>query len=170
MVALFVAISALGALNAMLMISGEIGYDMGRDCSAPAILGRNNRFGMPAIALVSSAAAVIVLIMMNSSRNLSGLFTFFVLLTTVSSLFLYAVVAAVALKQPLRPIARLIALVALIFSLWTFYGAGLEALLWGLALLAIGWPIRWASRRFNSSASTSPAPEHAPAAPPGSSA
>lgn len=170
LVALFVAISALGALNAMLMISGEIGYDMGRDCSAPAILARNNRFGMPAVALVSSAAAVIVLILMNSSRNLSGLFTFFVLLTTVSSLFLYAVVAAVALKQPLRPIAKLIALVALIFSLWTFYGAGLEAFLWGLALLAIGWPIRWASRRFNSSSSTTPAPEHAPAAPPGSSA
>ena len=168
LIALFVAISAVGALNAMLLISGEIGYDMGRDRSLPASLGRNNRFGMPAVALVSSATAVVLLIIMNSSRSLAGLFTFFVLLTTVSSLFLYAVVAIAALKQPLRLAARLIVLVAFLFSLWTFYGAGLEAFLWGLALLAAGWPIRWLSRRFNSSAATPPAA--APAAPPGSSA
>lgn len=167
-VALFVAISAVGALNAMLLISGEIGFDMGRDRSVPAALGRNNRFGMPAIALMVSAAAVILLILMNSSRSLSGLFLFMVLLTTVSSLFLYAVVALAALKQPLRPLGKLVVTIAFLFSLWTFYGAGLEAFLWGLALLVVGWPIRWLSRRLNSSAANPPAA--APAAPPGSSA
>jgi basic amino acid/polyamine antiporter, APA family len=168
LIALFVAISALGALNAMLVISGEIGFDMGRDRSAPAALGRNNRFGMPAAAMATSAVAVILLILMNSSRALADLFTFMVLLTTVSSLFLYAVVAAAALKLPLRPAAKAIVAIAFLFALWTFYGAGLEAFLWGLGLLAAGWPIRWASRRFNSSAATPPA--GAPAAPPGSSA
>ena len=168
LIALFVAISAVGALNAMLLISGEIGYDMGRDRSVPTALGRNNRFGMPSVALVVSASAVILLILMNSSRTLAGLFTFMVLLTTVSSLFLYVVVAAAALKQRLRPLARLVIVVAFLFSIWTFYGAGLEAFLWGLGLLAVGWPIRWLSRRLNSSAATPPAA--APAAPPGSSA
>lgn len=168
LIAVFVAISAVGALNAMMLISGEIGFDMGRDRSVPAALGRNNRFGMPAVALMVSAGAVILLILMNSSRSLSGLFTFMVLLTTVSSLFLYAVVAVAALKQRLRPAARVIVVVAFLFSIWTFYGAGLEAFLWGLGLLAIGWPIRWLSRRLNSRAATPP--EAAPAAPPGSSA
>ena len=168
LIALFVAVSAIGALNANVLISGEIGYDMGRDRSAPAPLGRNNRFGMPAIALAASSAVSILLILMNSSRTLSGLFTFMVLLTTVSSLFLYAVVAVAAYRQPLRPFAKAIIALAILFSLWTFYGAGLEALLWGLALIAAGWPIRWLSRRFNSSAATPPAA--APAAPPGSSA
>ncbi len=168
LIAIFVAISALGALNCMLMISGEIGYDMGRDRSVPAALGRNNRFGMPATAILSSATAVVLLILMNSSRSLAGLFTFMVLLTTVSSLFLYAVVALVALRQRLRPATRLVVLVAFLFAIWTFYGAGLEAFLWGLALLAAGWPIRWLNRRFNSSAATPP--EAVPAAPPGSSA
>lgn len=168
LIALFVAISAIGALNAMLLISGEIGFDMGRDRSVPAALGRNNRFGMPAVAIASSAMAVILLILMNSSRALADLFTFMVLLTTVSSLFLYAVVAIAALKQRLRPLAKTVVAIALLFSLWTFYGAGLEAFLWGLALLAAGWPIRWLSRRFNSSAATPAAA--APAAPPGSSA
>ena len=168
LIAVFVAISAIGALNAMLLISGEIGFDMGRDRSVPAALGRNNRFGMPAVALVVSAAAAILLILMNSSRTLAGLFTFMVLLTTVSSLFLYAVVAIAALKQRLRPAGRAVVVVAFLFSLWTFYGAGLEAFLWGLGLLAIGWPIRWLSRRLNSAAATPAAA--APAAPPGSSA
>jgi APA family basic amino acid/polyamine antiporter len=167
-IAAFVAISALGALNAMLMISGEIGYDMGCDRSAPAAMGRNNRFGMPAVALIVSAAAAILLILINSSRSLSGLFTFMVLLTTVSSLFLYAVVALAALKQPLHGAARLVVVIAFVFALWTFYGAGAEAFLWGLALLIVGWPVRWLSRRFNSSAATPAAA--APAAPPGSSA
>ncbi len=168
LIAIFVALSALGALNCMLMISGEIGYDMGRDRSVPAALGRNNRFGMPATAILSSATAVVLLILMNSSRSLAGLFTFMVLLTTDSSLFLYAVVALVALRQRLRPATRLVVLVAFRFAIWTFYGAGLEAFLWGLALLAAGWPIRWLNRRFNSSAATPP--EAVPAAPPGSSA
>ena len=168
LIAMFVAISALGALNCMLMISGEIGFDMGRDRSVPAALGRNNRFGMPATAILSSATAVILLILINSSRALADLFTFMVLLTTVSSLFLYAVVVVAALRQALRPPARAVVAIALLFSLWTFYGAGLEAFLWGLALLAAGWPIRWLSRRLNSSAATPAAA--APAAPPGSSA
>ena len=131
-------------------------------------MGRNNRFGMPAVALIVSAAAAILLILMNSSRSLSGLFTFMVLLTTVSSLFLYAVVALAALKQPLHGVARLVVAIAFVFALWTFYGAGAEAFLWGLARLIVGWPVRWLSRRFNSS--TANAPAVAPGAPPGSSA
>ena len=94
--------------------------------------------------------------------------TFMVLLTTVSSLFLYAVVALAALKQPLHGVARLVVAIAFVFALWTFYGAGAEAFLWGLALLIVGWPVRWLSRRFNSS--TANAPAVAPGAPPGSSA
>lgn len=167
-IALFVAVSALGCLNANVIITGEIGYDMGRDRSVPAALGRNNRFGMPAIALATSSAVTILLIFMNSSRTLSGLFTFLVLLTTVSSLFLYAVVALVALKEPLHGVARAVVAVAFLFALWTIYGAGLEAFLWGLALVAAGWPIRWLSRHFNSAAATPPAV--AAVAPPGSSA
>ncbi|HJS40665.1 MAG TPA: amino acid permease [Sphingomicrobium sp.] len=168
LIALFVAISAIGALNANVLITGEIGYDMGRDRSVPAALGRSNRFGMPTIALAASSAITILLIFMNSSRTLSGLFTFMVLLTTVSSLFLYAVVALVAMKAPLHGMARALVFMAFLFALWTIYGAGLEAFLWGLALVAAGWPVRWLSRRFNSSAAT-PAGA-APAAPPGSSA
>ena len=87
---------------------------------------------------------------------------------TVSTLFLYAVVALAAWKQPLPGFARLVVGVAFLFALWTFYGAGLEAFLWGLALLAAGWPIRWLSRRLNSSAAIPLAA--APAVPPGSAA
>jgi APA family basic amino acid/polyamine antiporter len=168
LIAVFVAISAIGCLNANIVITGEIGYDMGRDCSAPGLLGRNNRFGMPAAALAVSSTVSILLIVMNSSRTLAGLFNFMVLLTTVSSLFLYVVVAVAALRQPLGVVARALVALAILFAFWTFYGSGLEAFLWGLALIAIGWPIRLLSRRLNSSAAIPAAA--VPASPPGSSA
>jgi APA family basic amino acid/polyamine antiporter len=43
------------------------------------------------------------------------------------------------------------ALAGLLYSLWAFYGAGIEASLWSLAMTATGAPLyllmRWANRR-----------------------
>ena len=60
--------------------------------------------------------------------------------------------------------AAIVALLALLYALAMFVGAGLEATLWGLGLALAGLPIRYLSRRF-SSAATSPAAAPAPAAP-----
>lgn len=164
-IALFVAVSAFGALNANVLITGEIGYDMALDRSAPTPMARNNRFGMPAIALVASAVPTVALILANSSRGLAGLFTFMVLLTTVSTLLLYAAVVAAAIRQRISPLARVVVALAFIYALWAIYASGVEAIAWGFALLAAGWPIRWLSRRFSSAPPTAPAA--APAAPRG---
>jgi APA family basic amino acid/polyamine antiporter len=105
-----------------------------------------------------SAALAAVLVWSNSSRSLGGLFAFMALLSAVSSLVLYAACAIAALKEPIGRAAKGVAALGLLFTAWTFYGAGLEACLWGAALLAAGIPIWFGSRALNQRGGTSPAP------------
>ena len=90
-----------------------------------------------------------------------------VLLSTVAVLVVYLIGSLAGLKLRPAPLAASVMVVGIGFALFAFYGSGLEANLWGLALLAGGLTIRALMRRFNSSAATPPA--GAPAAPPGSS-
>jgi APA family basic amino acid/polyamine antiporter len=91
-----------------------------------------------------------LLIFTNYSRSLTGLFTFMGLISAMTTLVLYIVCAAAALK--LRPGPRssaipIVALVSIGYCLWAFWGAGVETALWGLALLATGLPVFWLMRR-----------------------
>ena len=86
------------------------------------------------------------------------------LVSTVASLVLYAVCAAAAIKLKAMGGLAAVAVLALVYALAMFVGAGLEATLWGLGLAIAGLPIRYFSRRFNSGAAT-PAPAPDPAAP-----
>ena len=58
----------------------------------------------------------------------------------------------------------IVTLVGLAYAVWTFYGAGKEATLWGLLLLMTAIPV-WFGMRL-SSLWSSPGPAAAPAAPP----
>ena len=59
---------------------------------------------------------------------------FITLISTVASLVLYGAGAIAALKLKLNSITHGLIVVGVIYALWTFYGAGLEACLWSLAL------------------------------------
>jgi basic amino acid/polyamine antiporter, APA family len=111
----------------------------------------------------------ILLILANGSRSTAGLFTFVILLSTVSVLVVYFVGSLAAWKHS-RPAERPIVIVALGFSLFALWGSGAEANVWGLVLLVIGYALRVVMRRVNSRPSTSPAAAASPGAPPGSSA
>jgi APA family basic amino acid/polyamine antiporter len=41
---------------------------------------------------------------------------------------------------------NIILFLAALYSCWTIYGAGTEALIWGVALLLIGLPVFWLLR------------------------
>jgi len=165
-VALFAAISAFGCLNGWLLVGGEVTLTMARDGVLPAWFGKTTRIGTPVRAQVVAGAAATLLVLANYSKSMAGLFTFAALVTTVAELFLYAGIAAAAivLARKLRSPVWLvpIALIALVFSLWAFYGAGSEPSLWGLALFASGLPVYWLMRR---SGRSSRAAELVPAAP-----
>jgi APA family basic amino acid/polyamine antiporter len=75
-----------------------------------------------------------------------------ILLATAATLVLYLLAALSALVLRRRGVlggAIVVATAAggTLFSLWTFYGAGLEATAWGLALLLSGLPVYLLMRR-----------------------
>lgn len=163
-----IAVAAFGGANNNLLAAGELGYSMALRGDLPRPLTRTDAGNAPIVSQLLGTALAIALILLNSGKTTAGLFSFVILLSTTSSLVLYLIGTLAALRRDSSVPVRLVIALGIPFSLFAFYGAGLEANLWGLVLLAIGLAIRWLSRRFSSSAATPPAA--APAAPPGSSA
>ncbi|MCL6683075.1 APC family permease [Sphingomonas alba] len=166
--ALAIAVAALGCANNNLLITGELGYSMGLRGDLPRFFARTDEYNAPILSQLVASGLAIVLILLNSSKSTAAMFTFVILLSTTATLYLYLIGAVAALRRDASWLVKAVISLSIPFCLFAFYGAGLEANVWGLVLLAIGLAIRWLCHRFNSSAAT--LPEAAPAAPPGSSA
>lgn len=161
-VALIAAISAFGTANALLLLGAETGRTIAGARDLPPLFRRTNKVGAPIGSLLVGASIAALLVLASSSENFVTVYVFITLVSTVAALVLYAVCAAAALKLRVTGPWAIIALLALVYALVMFLGAGLEPTLWGLALAAAGLPIRLISRRLYRS---SPAAEPAPAAP-----
>jgi APA family basic amino acid/polyamine antiporter len=151
-IAVFAAISALGCLNGWILCVGEVPLKLARDGTLPAWFAKTTGRGTPVRAQVVGCIVGTLLIGMNYSRSLSGLFEFLTLIAVVSTLVLYTGCSAAALvlvsRRKLAGLAlTACATVALLFSIWSYWGAGLEATLWGVALLATGIPVWLAAQR-----------------------
>ena len=162
--ALGMAIAAFGALNGGIMVAGEAGYAMALRGDLPAALSRTRPPNTPVVSQLVSSGIVILLVFFNSSRTTAGLFQFVILLSTVAVLVVYLVGSLEALRLRPSPLATAPIIVGIGFALFAFYGSGLEANLWGLALLLGGLVIRTLMHRFSSPSAI--LPEGAPAAPP----
>jgi basic amino acid/polyamine antiporter, APA family len=164
-----IAVSAFGGLNGMILATGELGYSMALRGDLPRVFASTRGANTPVASQWLGSGLAILLILANGSRSTAGLFTFVILLSTVSVLVVYFVGSLAAWKHSRRA-ERPIIVVALGFSIFALWGSGAEANAWGLVLLATGYVLRLVMRRLNSRASTSPAEEASPAAPPGSTA
>ncbi len=185
-----IVVSAIGYLNAGVLVAGELGYSMALRRELPALFAKTRRVNTPINAQLLGSALSIALIAANMSKGTADLFTFVALLTivmafnytrtmadlfgflillaTTASLVAYFVCSLAAVKLGVGRKSVPIFLAAALFSLWAIWGSGVEAMMWGLILLLSGIPIYFVMTRLNSSAATQPAA--APAAPPGSSA
>lgn len=143
-VAAFAAISAIGCLNAWVLISGEVPLGMARSGLIPDPIGQLSRHGIAARPVIAASICASVLVLSNLSRGTAGLFDFMMRLTSSTNLILYLGVCIVALRFK---VARPIALLALAFSLWTLLGAGLEVLAWGGLLLLTALPLHMLNLR-----------------------
>jgi APA family basic amino acid/polyamine antiporter len=160
-----ISIAAIGGLNSNLLCGGELGYSMALRGDLPNRLARTRGANTPVNSLVLVALLAIVLVLFNTSKSTANLFMFVILLTTTATLVVYVVGAVAALKKRVSVPASIAIITAILFSLFAFYGAGLEANLWGLVLLIAGLAIRWLCHRINSRAGSSLAAEASPAAP-----
>ncbi|MBN8842828.1 MAG: amino acid permease [Sphingomonadales bacterium] len=152
-VALFAAVAALGALNGFVLLQGEIPRDLAHRRLLPATFARDNKFASPWITQLVSSGLASVIVYANYSRGLADLFNFMVKVTTSTAIILYIVgsLAALALERQgtIRVSAGFAAatIVGFVYSCWAFYGAGLEASLWSVAMTAAGLPIYLLMRR-----------------------
>lgn len=144
LVALFAAISAIGALNGWILVQGETPRDMARRSMMPQWFAAANAAGTPRRALIVSSLLASLLLLANGGRTMGGLFAFMALLSTCATLWLYLACALAAAKAR---IALPTAAVGTVFALWALWGAGREAVALSLVLMLAGLPLYWWARR-----------------------
>ncbi len=152
LVAAFAAISATGALNGFVMVSGEVPLTMARSGALPTWFGVTDEQGTPVRMLLVSSLLAILMVLANSSRSTASLFTWMALLSTSATLWLYLSVALAAMRRGIVPA---IAGLGAAYALWTLWGAGLGASGLSLFLMATVLPF-YALRGRGSIRETSP--------------
>ena len=162
LVAVIAAVSAFGTANALLLFAAEVSRTIAGADDLPRIFRKTNSVGAPAGAILVCAGIAAVLVVASSSKNFVALYVFITLVSTVAALVLYAVCAAAALKLRVTGGWAIIAVIALIYSLAMFIGAGWEATLWGFALALAGLPVRAMSRWLSGSSRAAAAMAAAP--------
>lgn len=146
LVAICAVISCLGAANGNTLLMGELPRTMALLGTLPRWFAGTASNGTPRRALFVSTIIGSIFLVLNASKSMQGIFEFLLLLATSAALWLYLGVALAALR--LR-IARPAAALGAVYSVWTLWGAGIEASGWSLVLMLAGLPIYWWARLDN---------------------
>jgi APA family basic amino acid/polyamine antiporter len=141
------ALSCLGALNGWTLLVGQLPLAVARDGLFPGIFARTSRRGTPAAGLIIAGVLTTALVLLNYTRGLVELFTFFILLSTLNTLIPY-VFSSLALfllprgsRTPLPRGLAAAAVLAFAYSIWAIAGAGKDTIYWGFLLLIAGLPV-----------------------------
>jgi basic amino acid/polyamine antiporter, APA family len=147
-IAIGAAISCFGSLNGWILIVGQLPLAAARDGLFPAVFARMSSRNTPAAGMIIGAVVTTALIGMNYSRGLVQLFTFIILLSTLSTLVPYAFCSLAAFmlqrrdpRMRLTAGGRAICAGAFAYSLWAIGGAGADVVYWGFLLLMAGLPV-----------------------------
>jgi APA family basic amino acid/polyamine antiporter len=138
-IAAVAAISCLGALNGWVLLSAQLPMAAAQDGLFPRPFASVDRNGTPRIGVLIGVGLASVLVVAKFSDSLVTLYTFSILLSTAATLLPYVASAAAWLRLGKR--GRIVAGLALIYSLYALIGTGREALLWGAGLVATGLPL-----------------------------
>ncbi|MEW9573181.1 amino acid permease [Rhodanobacter sp. Si-c] len=141
------AISCFGALNGWILISGQFPQAVARDGLFPRFLARESAQSTPVAALLVAAVFASLIVLTNYSHGMVAMFTFILLLPTLSNVvaYLFCTMADIVLAYrsgrpvPLRD--PILACAAFAFSMWAVIGAGADAAYWNFVLLALGLPL-----------------------------
>jgi APA family basic amino acid/polyamine antiporter len=152
--ALGAAIACFGGLNGWILIVGQLPRAVAADGLFPRAFGAVSSRGTPARGMIISAILTTVLIAMNYAQGLVSLFTFIILLSTLSVLVPYAFCSLAGFmlqrqdsRMRLSAGASVVAALAFAYSLWAIGGAGTDVVYWGFLLLLAGLPVyAWVAR------------------------
>ena len=104
--------------------------------------------GTPRTGIVVSTVLASLLVVANYTDSLVTVFTFSILLSTAATLLPYVASSAAWLKLGKR--GRIVAAMALLYSVYALIGTGSEALLWGAVLVVAGLPLHYLWKRQTS--------------------
>ncbi|MFT7550116.1 MAG: APA family basic amino acid/polyamine antiporter [Rhodothermales bacterium] len=150
LVAIGAMISILGALNANVLLSGQMPRAAALDGLFPPVFSRLNSHGAPYASILVSGVVATGLILMNYTKGVVAAFQLLLALTTLATLIPYAASGAAEAVlqyrerkggQALRLGTLAAAGGAVIFSLFAILGSGIETSIYGLLLFAAGLPI-----------------------------
>ena len=151
-VAVVAVISCLGAMNGLLLLSGQIPMAAEFDGLAPKVFGKLNMRHAPGTGLIiSGVLAAGILTLSFSGGGLGEAVAQLVLVSAVATMVSYAFSAAaeikwLALDHGKVPVAHLarkmtIAILALAFTVLAFYGGGVQEIYWLWMLIVLGVPL-----------------------------
>jgi amino acid transporter len=155
-IAAAVVLSSIGALNGWTLLMGQVPMAAANDGLFPSAFGKLSAQGVPAIGILISAglATGLVVIFALGSGEFSTVYTIIVGLSTMAAVTPYAFCALASglvahrLKPgTVFPRVTVIEIIAFVFAIFTLYGCGAEAVLYGMVLLMLGIPVFvWQSR------------------------
>lgn len=159
LVAVGAAISCFGALNGWTLVVGQLPLAVARDGLFPSFFTRLSPQGTPVAGMLVAGVLASALIAANHTRGLVELFTFIILLSTLSTLvpYVFCALAVFRVADPAAAAAgrsgrlpaamRAVAGLAFAYGLWAIGGAGAETVYWGFLLLLAGLPVFvWVTR------------------------
>lgn len=154
-----VIVSAIGALNGWTLLMGQVPMAAAQDKLFPSVFGRVSSRGVPAAGIIVSAilATVLVLVQAAGGEGVRAFYNTLVGLATMTAVVPYAfcalAIAVISVSDKAqgkgaRHRLGVIEIVGFIFALFTLYGCGAEAVLYGLMLMMLGIPVYvWRQRR-----------------------
>jgi basic amino acid/polyamine antiporter, APA family len=151
LVAVFVIISGLGALNGWTLVVGEVTQSMARHGGFPNALGQENSHGAPARAFLLTGMVTSAMLLSNYTDSIAQGFTFLIVVATAGTLPLYCLGSlAVLTLQRRGELGRAAggarwrtaaAVAAVAYCVWVSVGIGVKPLLWMIALGGAGVPV-----------------------------
>ena len=150
-VALGAAVSCFGALNGWVLVAGQVPMAAAADGLFPRVFGRLSARGTPNHGMVVAGVLSTAVVMLNYSRRLVELFTFIILLATLSTLVPYVFCSLAVWLMPDQPRptgwAAVVSALAFLFAMFAIYGAGADTVMYGFLLLLAGLPLYvWVKR------------------------
>lgn len=156
-VSLGVIVSSIGALSGWTLLMAQVPMAAAQDGLFPPLFGRLSPRGVPAFGLVVSAglATALLLVQVSGEPGFAAVYNLIVSLSTMAAVIPYAFCALAggligARAKAGGPQYRIggVEVVAFLFSVFTLYGCGATAVLYGLMLLIFGIPVYvWQQRR-----------------------
>jgi len=151
LIAIGASISCFGALNGWILLQGQIPLTAARDKLFPPGFKKLSGKGIPVIGLIIASVLASILVSVNYTKGLVQMFSFIIMLSTLSCLipYLFSSLAEITLylrgkekynKKKLI-VASFISVPAFLYSLWAISGLKYEVIIWGAVLLTAGIPI-----------------------------